>query len=133
MKFVIAAKLNIFQDLFTRLRSASAARPDSRDTNTVSSTEGSSPHHEPSVRSFFDLTSTVDISLSWRYVGDLPAQEVEGYQTGDARVAWRPHRGIEFSVSGQNLLQPHHAEFGGDPGPLVGIKRSVYGTVTFSR
>ena len=32
----------------------------------------------------------------------------------------------ELSAVGQNLLQPSHVEFGGDPGPLVGIKRGEY-------
>jgi hypothetical protein len=36
----------------------------------------------------------------------------------------------ELSITGQNLLQPHHAEFGGEPGPLIQIKRSAYGKVT---
>jgi len=108
-------------------------RPGSKDTNTVRATEGSSPRHEPAVRSSFDLTAKLDMSLAWRYVGALPAQQVKGYHTGDVRVAWRPQPGIEFSVTGQNLFQPHHPEFGGDPGPLVNIKRSVYAAVTFRK
>jgi hypothetical protein len=36
-----------------------------------------------------------------------------------------------MSFVGQNLLQPRHAECGGDDGPLVGIKRAFYGKVTF--
>jgi hypothetical protein len=27
---------------------------------------------------------------------------------------------MEFSVVGENLFQPHHAEFGGNPGPVSG-------------
>jgi len=30
-------------------------------------------------------------------------------------------------------MQPHHAEFGGDPGPLVGIKRNVFASLTFRK
>ena len=41
------------------------------------------------------------------------------YSTADARFAWRATRELELSVVGQNLLQPFHSEFGGDPGPLV--------------
>jgi hypothetical protein len=38
---------------------------------------------------------------------------------------------MDLSVVGQNLMQPHHAEFGGDPGGLVEIKRSVYAQITW--
>jgi iron complex outermembrane recepter protein len=106
-------------------------RPGSQDTGTAGSTEGSSPRHEPAVRSSFDLTSHIDMSLAWRYVSALPAQQVGGYQTADIRLAWRPSRSVEFSISGQNLLQPHHAEYGGDPAGLVGIERDVYAAITF--
>ncbi len=41
--------------------------------------------------------------------------------------------GVDFSVVGQNLLGPSHEEFGGDPGPLVGLKRSIYGKITWRR
>jgi len=30
-------------------------------------------------------------------------------------------------------LQPHHAEFGGDVNTIVGIKRSVYGQIAWTR
>jgi iron complex outermembrane receptor protein len=107
--------------------------PGSLDTTTVGSDEGSSPHHQARIQSFFDLSRNVELSLTFRYVGDLPYYVVKGYETGDARVAWRPVRRIEFALVGQNLLQPHHFEYGGDPGPLVGIKRSVYASLTFKK
>jgi iron complex outermembrane receptor protein len=111
------------------LRTASG----SLDTTTVGSDEGSSPHHQARIQSFFDLSRNVELSLTFRYVGDLPFYLIKGYETGDARVAWRPVQHVEFAVVGQNLLQPHHAEFGGDPGPLVGIKRSVFASLTFRK
>jgi len=48
-------------------------------------------------------------------------------------VAWNPGPHVELSVTGQNLLQPHHPEFGGDPGPLVGIRRSIYAKIAWRR
>jgi hypothetical protein len=38
-----------------------------------------------------------------------------------------------MSVVGQNLMQPHHAEFGSDVDTIVGIKRSVFATLTWTR
>ena len=63
----------------------------------------------------------------------LPAQSVTAYQTGDARVGWTPRRSLDISFVGQNLFQPYHPEFGGDDGPLVGIRRSYYAKVTWKR
>jgi hypothetical protein len=39
----------------------------------------------------------------------------------------------EWSVVGQNLFQPRHIELTGDPGGPVGIRRNVYGKITFRR
>jgi iron complex outermembrane receptor protein len=105
--------------------------PTSLDTTTVNSLQGSSPHHEVLIQSYLDLPRRFEFSQAYRYVSSLPAQLVGAYQTVDARVAWHANRHLEFSVTGQNLLQPHHPEFGGDPGPLVGIRRTVFATFTW--
>jgi iron complex outermembrane receptor protein len=107
--------------------------PGSQDTTTVGSDEESSPHHQARIQSFFDLSKNLEFSATWRYVGVLPYYAVAGYQTGDARFAWRPVSHVEFAVTGQNLLQPHHFEYGGDPGALVGIKRSVFASLMFKK
>jgi iron complex outermembrane recepter protein len=96
-------------------------------------TEGSSPQHQISIQSAFDLSKVLTLDLNFRYVSELPAQLVPAYSTGDIRFSWRFRKQLEFSVTGQNLLQPAHPEFGGDPGSLVGIKRSAYGKITWSR
>jgi iron complex outermembrane receptor protein len=121
------------QGSFSLLHMDLRTAPGSLDTTTVGSDEGSSPHHQARLQSFFDLSRSVEFSLTFRYVGDLPFYLVKGYETGDARMAWRPLQRIEFAVVGQNLLQPHHVEYGGDPNALVGIKRSVYASLTFRK
>jgi iron complex outermembrane receptor protein len=108
-------------------------KPGSLDTTTVNSTEGSSPQHQVVVQSFFDLPGRIEFSQAYRYVSALPAQTVANYQTVDARFAWRATRQIEFSLAGQNLLQPHHTEYGGNPGGNVGIRRGIYLAVTCRR
>ena len=105
----------------------------STDTGTVRSLQGSSPSHEGMVQSYLDLPHNLEFSQIYRYVSSLPAQLVGAYQTVDARVAWHFNRHLEFAVTGQNLLQPHHHEFGGDPGLPVGIRRTVFATVTWRR
>ena len=106
-------------------------RAGSLDTTTASSTQGSSPHHQIVIQSSFDLPKKLQFDQTFRYVSALPAQQVGAYATADVRFSWRAFRSVELSVAGQNLLQPHHAEFGGDPGSLVGIKRSVYAKITW--
>jgi iron complex outermembrane receptor protein len=105
--------------------------PSSHDTTTVNSLEGSSPRQQGRIQSYFDVSRNLELSATWRYVSALPYYAVPGYQTADARVGWRFVKHVEFAVTGQNLLQPHHFEYGGDPGPLVGIKRNVFASLTF--
>jgi iron complex outermembrane receptor protein len=107
--------------------------PGSLDVSTVSATVGSSPQHQGEIQSFLDLPGNVELTLAYRYVSALPTQQVDAYGTADIRLAWRASQKIRFSVVGQNLLQPRHAEYGGDPGPLIGIKRDIYASITWER
>jgi iron complex outermembrane receptor protein len=87
---------------------------------------GASPRHQLFVRSSHDLPHGVAVDAFFRYVGELKAQSVPAYSTLDVRLAWRPTPSLELAVVGQNLLQPHHKEWGGD----VEIRRGVYGQVS---
>lgn len=108
-----------------------STRTGSLDPSTVSSTEGSSPHHQGMIQSSLDLPRKLELDQTLRYVSDLPAQQVRAYTTADVRFSWHATRSLDLSVVGQNLLQPQHAEFAGDPGGLVGIKRTVYAKITW--
>ena len=108
-------------------------KPGSDDASTVAQLEGGSPHHEVTVQSFLQLPKKFEFDLTYRYVARLWQQNVPAYSTADARLAWQISKDFEWSVVGQNLLQPQHIEFTGDPGGPVGIRRSVYGKITFRR
>ena len=107
--------------------------PNSLDVGTAPIIEGSSPRHQVSIQSGFDLAKAFTLDLAYRYVSALPEETVSSYSTADARFAWQVKQYLELSVAGQNLLQPYHYESAGDPGPLIGIKRSVYGQITWKR
>ena len=107
--------------------------PASKDTITVASNQGSSPQHQVGFQSYLDLSKKVEFSQVFRYISGVPAQQVSGYATMDARLSWRLHPQVELSIAGQNLFQPRHFEFGGDPGPLVGIRRAVFASVTWRK
>jgi len=49
------------------------------------------------------------------------------------RGAWRVNRNVEFSVVGENLLQPYHVEFVSDPGLPVAIRRGVYASLALMK
>jgi iron complex outermembrane receptor protein len=99
----------------------------------LSTYEGSSPRHLVSFQSFFNLPKHFEFDQTYRYASALPAQVVGAYSTVDVRLGWHVGESVDFSVVGQNLLQHSHQEFGGDPGPLVGIKRSIYGKIAWRR
>jgi iron complex outermembrane receptor protein len=98
----------------------------SNDPTSVAGYEGSSPRHQLVVRSFVNLPKKMEFDQTYRYVSALAAQTVGGYQTMDTRFGWHMTPELELSVGGQNLLQPHFAQFGGDPGGPVEVKRSAY-------
>jgi iron complex outermembrane recepter protein len=105
--------------------------PGSGDIGTFPFIVGASPQHQVAITSSFDLARSVQADLTYRYVSSLLG--ISAYSTGDARLAWRFARNFELAVVGRNLLQPHHFEYSGDPGTLVGIQRSGYLSVSWRR
>ena len=105
--------------------------PGSNDPSSAHNYVGSSPRHQVVIQSFVRLPRKLEFDQTYRYVSALSAQMVKSYSTTDAHLSWQTTPEFEFSVVGENLLQPRHSEFGGDPGGLVGIKRSVYAKITW--
>ena len=103
-------------------------KPTHTKTSQVSSYEGSSPHNEATAQILFHLPKGLEFDPTYRYMGALPALAVNAYQTADARLGWRFSREFELSVTGQNLVQPRHAEFG----PVL-VERSAYAQITWRR
>lgn len=93
---------------------------------TIAAYEGSSPERQIFIAARLNLPRGVAFDPTLRRVGTLPAQSVPAYTTADLHLGWRPGRAWSFALVGRNLLQPYHFEFGGDPGPLVAIRRSYY-------
>ncbi|HEY4903091.1 MAG TPA: TonB-dependent receptor plug domain-containing protein [Candidatus Sulfotelmatobacter sp.] len=118
---------------YSHLEMSLENKPGSNDPSSIPNYEGSSPRHEGTIQSFLTLPKKLEFDQTYRYVSALPAQTVTSYSTADARFSWHFTRQMEWSVVGQNLLQPHHPEFGGDPGGLVGVKRSAYAQITWTK
>lgn len=117
---------------YSFLRINMASKPGSIDGSSAGSLENSNPRHQLVAQSLLDLPAHLNLDLTVRYVSSLPAQGVKAYSTGDIRFGWTVAGQFGLSVVGQNLWQPHHPEFAGDPGGLVGVKRSVYGKLTWT-
>ena len=98
----------------------------SMDTDAKSKIEGGSPRHQFSLRSSLNMTKKLELDLWLRYVDPLPAKQIDRYTALDARIAWRPGKNLELSVTGQNLLEHRHPEFSS-----LEVERSVYGKVAW--
>jgi len=119
---------------YSYLNLALTDKPGSSDVgNLLSSYEGSSPRHIANFQTFFNLPKHFELDATYRYSSRLPGYSVGSYNTADVRLGWHVGEELEVSVIGQNLLQPFHPEFGGDPGPLVGIKRSAFAKIAWRK
>jgi iron complex outermembrane receptor protein len=107
--------------------------PNSLDIGSAPGIQGSSPQHQVYMQSGFDIAKAFTLDLIYRYVSALPGQGVRAYSSADTTFGWRMNEHVRLSIAGQNLLQPHHAEDGGDPNGLVQIKRSIYAKITWTR
>jgi len=103
--------------------------------------ENSSPKHQLSLRTTFDMNEKWQLNLWGRYVDELKAASyaairndifVDDYLTLDANVIWRPLPDLEIMIAGQNLLDSRHLEFVQEyyTEPTE-IERGVYGKVSW--
>jgi iron complex outermembrane recepter protein len=76
--------------------------------------EGDSPEHQAGLFGYLDLARDVSLFAGLRYVDELPSQGVPDYVAFDANVIWRASEHLELSLSGRNLFDPGHLEFGSD-------------------
>lgn len=102
-------------------------------SGSVDTYEHSTPKHMVFAQSLIDLPGRIHFDQTFRYNAALPAQKVPAYETMDLHLAKYLGRHFVLEAVGQNLLQPHHLEWGtGDPTQNdVGIDRSAYASLTF--
>ena len=100
--------------------------PASRDT-AGENIEGQSPENQVSLHSYVDLPHNLSLYTGLRYVDKLPSLGVNSYLALDISLLWQPLANVEFSLSGRNLADRNHLEYGGSN--LV--ERSVYGKIVW--
>jgi iron complex outermembrane receptor protein len=99
-------------------------KPTSRDTAGIAAA-GNDPTHQFALRSSFNPSGPQHFDLMVRRVGRLPSPEVPAYTALDARYAWQARRDVELSLTGQNLLERRHPEFGA-AATRSEIERSIF-------
>ena len=65
-------------------------------------------------------------------MGASPGLGVSAYETLDAKLSWRPRKGLELSLIGRNLNDQSHYESGnwlGQPQVALPVVRDVFATV----
>jgi iron complex outermembrane receptor protein len=79
----------------------------------------------------FELSPSFDVRARLRWVDELPSQNIPSYAAFDTRLTWKPMSRLELGITGQNLFDPRHAEFGGNSANLTEVERSVFGEATW--
>ena len=89
------------------------------------------PQNQFQVRSELNLPHRFEWDNSAEYVGKL-AVEIPAYTRVDTRIGWKANEYLDFSLIGQNLLTPRHAEFRSDNGlNYTLVERSVFAKITW--
>ncbi|HXJ56597.1 MAG TPA: TonB-dependent receptor [Verrucomicrobiae bacterium] len=117
---------------YTYLQMQLHAKPGSTDPNAEDD-EHRSPHHQFTIQSSMDLPWHLQLDTLLRYVDEVTDVSVPSYLSLDVRLGWQPLKNLEFSVTGQNLLDDRHPEFGPTVVPIqrTEVQRGIYGKILF--
>jgi iron complex outermembrane receptor protein len=91
------------------------------------------PRHQLQLRSNLQLSRGFSIDTAAFYAGRI-GNKVPAYVRLDEQLSWRAARHWELSISGQNLLDGHHAEFAGPTGQsdaAIPIQRTLNGRIVW--
>ncbi|MDM8568215.1 TonB-dependent receptor [Thiotrichales bacterium HSG1] len=94
-------------------------------TNTESE-EDTSPHHQATLRSLFNITNDLEFDIGLYYVDnlpvnslfqsdlldiDIPEKNVTNYIRTDFRLGWKPMKNLDLGLGIRNLFDKQHVEF----------------------
>lgn len=112
-------------------------RPKAGQTDATGSlNETADPRNQYFLRSAMDLPQRLQLDLAYRWIDSLTlnssptngpvAGAVPSYFELDARLGWQATERLELSLVGQNLLHPHHVEYGFPSASREEIGRDIY-------
>jgi iron complex outermembrane receptor protein len=108
------------------LRKDLRLKPGSTDpVGTSNPTLGNDPQYQWMLRSSVTFGHRHESDVMIRRVGELPNPVVPAYTAVDMRYAWRPRSDLELSLTGQNLFDRSHFEFG-DVFSRSEFKRAIF-------
>jgi iron complex outermembrane receptor protein len=85
-------------------------------TDAVVGINNASLHNDPgyqwTLRSSHDFGSAIQMDVYLRRIDALKNQPVPAYTAMDLHIGWVPVENVELSITGNNLLDDRHAEFG---------------------
>ncbi|HEU5047196.1 MAG TPA: TonB-dependent receptor [Rickettsiales bacterium] len=91
-----------------------------------------SPTSQFNATSRWDVTSNTSFDTTLYYTSELPYYKIPHYWRLDARYSWRIMDGLQFSLTGQNLLMSSHREFSSATDVSAAeIPRSIFGSITW--
>jgi iron complex outermembrane receptor protein len=108
-------------------------RPYAGDTNLDQyRTSSATPHHQWEVRSYFDLTRTVQIDTSLYYYAAMLQTGIPQHLRGDLRIGWRPSPKVELSIGVQDAFEAYHLEYESTRfNQISQVPRNFYGRMTW--
>ncbi len=95
--------------------------------------EGVSPHNQVYLQSSWDLPRNLELDLMGRFIDKLKDADVSGYIEMNARLGYKPNDEWEFSIVGQNVLNPNHREFEQIITVSNRVERGIYAQVVWQR
>lgn len=94
--------------------------------------EGLAPKHQAGVKIFWNISNHWTLDTTTTYVDELPAINVDSYIRLDINLSTRLSKTLRINITGQNLTDSSHREFGSVADINVGeIERSVFAKLTW--
>ncbi|HEY8239875.1 MAG TPA: TonB-dependent receptor [Kiritimatiellia bacterium] len=95
-------------------------------------TEEADPEQQVGLRSFMELTSSLQLDLGLRFVDELESRDVPEYLVADGQLIWKAARDLELALVVRNALDNHHPEQSQTSGANSEVEDSVYGKATWT-
>jgi iron complex outermembrane receptor protein len=89
------------------------------------------PNHIFNIRSYLELPHDLEFDTLLYYVSRYTERNVDAYTRLDLRLGWKPTPQFELSLTGQNLLEDQHPEFGNDLQFRSEVERGFIAKATF--
>jgi iron complex outermembrane recepter protein len=102
-------------------------------TFVFENSEGNDPEFQWNIRSRITLPHDLEFDTALYFVDALENINVDSYTRLDLRLGWKPSKSCEISISGLNLLEPEHDEFGAESVQFTSgtrVQRSVSAKLT---